>query len=71
MKWSSLEANLTELKASVDKISENSVSISDVTSAFAGMKIITDTGVLAGEMTDKIDELIGRKIWLIQQGVTP
>lgn len=71
VKWSSLEANLGELKASVDKISENSVSISDVTSAFAGMKIITDTGVLAGEMTDKIDELIGRKIWLIQQGVTP
>ena len=56
-------------------LTENVVSkiatVSDFTKAFTGIKIVTDTGVLAGEMTDEIDEMIGNKIWLIERNVTP
>lgn len=62
---------LDEVTRAINTISENSVSIGDVTNAFAGMKIVTNTGVLAGEMVDTIDALIGKKIWLIQRGIAP
>lgn len=62
---------LDEVTRAINTISENSVSIGDVTNAFANMKIVTNTDVLAGEMVDAIDARIGNKIWLIQRGISP
>ena len=34
------------------------------------MKLVLDTGVIAGGVTDRVDELIGQKIWLLNRGNT-
>ena len=50
--------------------SEQTITVSDLISAFTGMQIITDTGVLAGEVVDEVDKLIGNKIMLIENYVS-
>ena len=34
------------------------------------MKLVLDTGAVAGGVTDRVDELIGQKIWLLNRGNT-
>jgi len=58
--------SLTEL---VNK-SDNIATITDVKEAFKGIKIVTDTGVLAGEIVDYIDSGIGDKIWVVNENVS-
>lgn len=66
-----LEQQLVGLTNAIAAGPTNAVSISDVTSAFAHMKIITNTGALVGEISDAIDDTIGHKIWMITRTVTP
>ena len=61
---------IDDVTAAIDKLAMNQVSVSDVTNAFASMRIVTDTGAMVGEITDDIDAAIGRKIWLIERGIT-
>ena len=58
--------SLTEL---VDK-SDNIATISDVKEAFKGIQIVTNTGVLAGEIVDYIDAGIGDKIWDVNENLS-
>ena len=46
VKWSMLSADLASIKTAVEKGPLNAVTLSDVITAFKGMNIITDTGVL-------------------------
>ena len=71
VRQSLLDAKLDEVTTAINTLSQHQVSLTDLTTAFSNMKIVTDTGVLAGEMTQEIDARIGANIWLIQQQITP
>jgi hypothetical protein len=44
--------------------------IAQMENSIKQMKLVLDTGVIAGGVTDRVDELIGQKIWLINRGNT-
>lgn len=69
--WTNLKVELGLISEAIKAGPANAATVADVTTAFAGMKIITDTGVLAAEMTPTIDKLIGERIWQIQRNLTP
>ena len=71
VKASWLATQFTELKGSVDNIVANSATPQDLVNAFTSVKIVTDTGVLAGSMINHIDDMLGEKIWIILRGGTP
>lgn len=49
----------------------NGTSVADLTNAFSSMKIVTDTGALVAELTPGIDDEIGKRIWYVQNNITP
>lgn len=57
----------TDLTGVLGKIAEMSGQIEGLGTSIKGMKLVLDTGVVAGGVTDKVDELIGQKIWLLQR----
>ena len=65
-----IHADITSVKDSVELLGENTISVADLVAAFSKMKIVTDTGVLAGELLDNIDRGIGQKIIFINNGIT-
>ena len=65
-----LYTKIDAVASAVNDLAGKQVSVSDVTNAFASMRIVTDTGAMVGEITDDIDAAIGRKIWLIERGIT-
>ena len=66
-----LSTEIGKVVTAVDGLKNSQVSVSDVSNAFANMRIVTNTGALVGALTDEIDAEIGRKIWLINRGVIP
>lgn len=64
-----LKSDLDAIKGAIDTNSAKAISVSDLISAFTGMQIITDTGVLAGEVVDEVDKRIGEKIMFIENYV--
>ena len=65
-----LYLKIDNITSAVDRLTNKQVSVADVTNAFAGMRIVTDTGALVGALADEMDSALGNKIWLIQHGVT-
>lgn len=65
-----LYLKIDNITSAVDRLTNKQVSVTDVTNAFAGMRIVTDTGALVGAIADEMDSALGNKIWLIQHGVT-
>ena len=66
-----LSQEIDRVTVSIDNLKNSQVTAADVTNAFAGMRIVADTGALVGSITDDIDAAIGKKIWLIERGVAP
>lgn len=59
---SQLSLDLADIKAAIENGPTNALTASDMISAFLGMKVVVYPDVLAGELTDYIDESIGKKI---------
>lgn len=59
---------LNRIESQLQNITENSVSVGDVTNAFSKMKIVLDTGVMAGGLANGIDRNLGLKLWLLGRG---
>lgn len=63
-------AKFDEVTAAINDLKDSQVAVGDITEAFGGMQIVTDTGRLIAALTPGIDEAIGRRIWLIQRNRT-
>lgn len=59
-----------EVTKAIGELKDSQVTTANLISAFASMKIVTDTGVLAGEMAPIIDKKIGEQIMLINNNIT-
>ena len=60
--YSQLSADLVSIRTAIENGPTNALTASDMISAFLGMKVVVYPDVLAGELTDYIDESIGKKI---------
>ena len=59
--------HIDAVKDAIVDLGNNSLTSSDVSSAFGNMKIYLNTGALVGGLSDHIDAEIGRKIWILQR----
>lgn len=66
-KLSAIQSTLESINAKVESLGNNAVHVGDIAGAFAGMKVVTNTGALVGSLTPAIDRAIGERIWLIQR----
>ena len=47
---------------------DNAIKATDLITAFASMRMVFDTGAMAGELAEPIDQMIGTKIWQLLRG---
>lgn len=58
------QTDLSGVYNRIDTLSEQILSMKD---SIAKMKLVLDTGVVAGGVANRVDEIIGQKIWLLDR----
>ena len=66
-----LYTHIDSVGTEIVNMKNSQASIADVTNAFTGIQIVTDTDALVGAIIDRIDDVLGERIWNIIRNVTP
>ena len=61
---------LNDVNTELRNISEKTVTTGDMVRAFAGMRVVLDSGEVVGALAPKIDEALGQIVWRIERNVS-